>query len=150
MFEALGDAVRLDGRMQVFRGIDVTGTPTDYSPDVAGIGAHLTSQAQLHSNFVDLGIGCATTAPDIAMCCSDEDRTIDDRHRVLMQLDVHSALCLPRMQHQSPALLEHLAGVKHVYTDIPHLVFPRGTAWEITSIEAQSAHEIPLVHMRQQ
>lgn len=150
IFRALGSAIMLDGPLQVFRGIDVPGTPTVYSPDVAGVGAHLTSRAPWHNSFIDLGIGCATTRANVAMHYPDLNHTTVGRQRVPLQLEVHSALCLPRVQHLNAALFEHLVDTTRLHTHVPHLVFPSGTAWEITSIEAHFAHGLPVVHMRQQ
>jgi hypothetical protein len=149
MFGALGNAIQLGGTMQAFRGVDVTGTPTDFSPDVAGIGARLENQTPLQSSFVDRGIGFATTSAAIALRYPEPGHTLPDRQRVLVQLEVHSALCLPRVEHMTPSLFEHVAGTTDLHTQVPHLVFPLGTAWEITSIDPQSAHGLPLVYMRQ-
>lgn len=141
IFKQLGAQIALDAQMTLFRGV---GIPLAYSPDIAGLGSHLSRGTPWHSTFTDDGFGFAATNPETALGYdgTGNGRDAETLLPALFELTVHSGLCLPEERYRSTGLLTRTLDGSMLDTDMSQVVFPPGTQWKITDVQQNSDYTL--------
>ncbi|MGY4541339.1 hypothetical protein ACVWY0_001248 [Arthrobacter sp. UYNi723] len=160
MFDRLGSAIRLDKQMMLFRGVGLPLVTDAYSLDIAGLSEHLSTETTpWHSTFTDAGFGFAATDPQSALEFDGTENGAwsGNLRPTLVELIVHSGLCVPEQRYRSRGLLKRTSHSSMLNTDMSQVIFPPGTQWKITSVNKTSGYGvtdtspdgIPLVRMEQ-
>ena len=150
VFRGLGQAVRLDEPLHLFRGL---GIPCETGGDArgfAGLGRHLAGDGAWDGTFTDAGFGFAAADPHVALKHDGRWAGTGPLRPVMVELEARAGLCLPQRRHRSRKLFEHtLEQTFLMDLQDSQVVFAPGTGWEITGVQDGSVYGIPLVTMKQ-
>lgn len=150
VFTDLGSEMLLDEEVILYRGIGLPQNAGYTYPDVAGIGKHIATGSPLTNEFSDAGFSFATIDPNVALTYDGTaSGSYTSTQRVLLELKVHSGICIPHKDHRSAKLAGHTHGVPLLATGVEQVIFAQGTKWKVESIDLDSSHGVPLVRMSQ-
>lgn len=141
MFDELGDAARLDQPIRVYRGIGV-GVENEYDPfDFWGLRSCFLGGGDLTgAELIDPGFVFAAPTEHVASAYDGTDARVHDvQWKVMFELTITRALCIPSPGHRSKALTRALHPSSFLRTATGQVVIPRGSAWNVTGIQPAGA-----------
>lgn len=136
MFDELGDATRLDEPIRVYRGIGL-GAANEYdSFDFWGLRELLLGGGDLTgSHLVDPGFGFAAPTAHVASAYDGTDAHVHDvQWKVMLELTITRALCIPSPEHRSKDLTRALHPSSFLRTATGQVIIPRDSTWNVTRV----------------
>jgi hypothetical protein len=137
MFDELGDATLLDEPIRVFRGIGV-GAENEYDAfDFWGVRRQLGGDGDLvDSTVLDPGFMFAAPTESVARVYDGTDaRTHNLQWKVLLELTITRALCIPSPEHRSKVLTRVLHPSTFSREATAQVVIPRDSVWTVTGFQ---------------
>jgi hypothetical protein len=151
MFSEVGEDLTLDGPVRAYRGIGIP--PADFwgYSDPFGIGAHLRGGDALSGDLlVDPGYGFAALDEDLARSYDGSDGNREEpEFKVLLDIEVHRALCVSSVAHRSRELVELLHNVTFLSNAPCQLILPPGSQFRVLDVEEPGADGWMRVRIRQ-
>lgn len=149
-FARLGDDLRLDTPMRLFRGIGVPRRRNGRRPGAADIMGYLSGETS-PAVFPDRGFGFAT--PSLAAAKGYAEKafsTSEDLSPTIIEINATSGLCVPHLAHRSDELFEKTYDVNsYLDTAVCQVVFGPGSQWKVTDIQIYSHHQAPRLCLQQ-